>query len=330
MPPKKRKKRKKSTGNEFKRWIWIITLFIVIIVTGVIFYLDYLQFKNGRNAIFQKLYTGLNLSHSVKPRVTDHVEPENMVTQMVQPVPDTPKPYQEETHIPTQSLNLNNKNPKVAIIIDDMGNNTGLEKQFLQLKWRLSFAVIPNLGHSREIAVAVNSRNRDVLLHMPMEPIGYPETDPGNKPLLVSLSHEENRLRLLEALNAVPHVVGINNHMGSRFTQDYDQMKNFLQELQHQALFFIDSRTTAESIAYDLAIQMKIPVAKRDVFLDHTDDYNYICDQLRHLAALAKSQGKSLGIGHPRLATLRSLRDILPEFDQEMIRVVSVSEFVEE
>ena len=97
MPAKKRKKRKKTTGNELKKLIWIATFFIVIVATGLIFYLDYQQFRNNKNAIFQKLYTSLNLSPRIKSEIPEHVNPVNRLTETGQPEPGYTESYQEKT-----------------------------------------------------------------------------------------------------------------------------------------------------------------------------------------------------------------------------------------
>jgi polysaccharide deacetylase 2 family uncharacterized protein YibQ len=219
--------------------------------------------------------------------------------------------------------------PRVAILIDDLGYDSRLARSFLALQEPLSFAVLPLATFSTSIARQVHEAGRDLLLHLPMEPKGYPEVNAGEGVLLLAMSDALLLEKLRETLAALPSVVGVNNHMGSRFSEDEDKMRVVLGEIKERGLFFVDSRTSAVSRGYSLAVQMGIPAAERDVFLDNIQSPQAIGSELRRLAQLARLKGKAIGIAHPHEATLEVLRQALPQLRQEGIELVPVSQVLQ-
>jgi polysaccharide deacetylase 2 family uncharacterized protein YibQ len=247
----------------------------------------------GRITVQGMLTHRLNLSR-------EEVQPQAQVQQPAKP-PEPPR-------------------PRVAIVIDDLGYDGRLARSFLALQEPLSFAVLPHGTFSKSIARQVHEAGRDVLLHLPMEPKGYPEVNAGEGVLLVAMNDGVLLERLRENLAAFPFIVGINNHMGSRFSAD---------EIKQRGLFFVDSRTSAESRGYGLAVQMGIPAAERDVFLDNIQSPQAIGSELRRLAQLARLKGKAIGIAHPHEVTLEVLRQVLPQLHQEGIELVPVSQVLQ-
>jgi polysaccharide deacetylase 2 family uncharacterized protein YibQ len=162
-----------------------------------------------------------------------------------------------------------------------------------------------------------------------MEPKGYPGLNPGEGTLLVAMSNGALVETLRQNLNAFPFIVGVNNHMGSRFSEDEDKMRVVLAEIKQRGLFFVDSRTSAESRGYGLAVQMGIPAAERDAFLDNIQSPQAIGSELRRLAQLARLKGKAVGIAHPHEVTLEVLRQVLPQLHQEGIELVPVSQVLQ-
>jgi hypothetical protein len=162
-----------------------------------------------------------------------------------------------------------------------------------------------------------------------MEPKGYPEVNAGEGVLLLAMNDGVLLEKLRETLAALPSVVGVNNHMGSRFSEDEDKMRVVLGEIKQRGLFFVDSRTSAESRGYSLAVQMGIPAAERDVFLDNIQSAQAIGSELRRLAQLARLKGKAIGIAHPHEVTLEVLRQALPQLRQEGIELVAVSQVLQ-
>ncbi|MBI5185866.1 MAG: divergent polysaccharide deacetylase family protein [Nitrospinae bacterium] len=216
--------------------------------------------------------------------------------------------------------------PRVAIIIDDLGMNLALAQSFLDLPVPVSFSILPGLAHSREIAELAHLKNRDVLCHIPMEPYKYPKVNAGDYSLLSSMDTQSLEKALKADLAFVPYIVGANNHMGSKLTENERIMRLVLGHLKNLDLFFIDSVTSPNSKAFQLAREMGLRTARRNVFLDSTLDPDFIEAQFRKLKNSALSLGSSIGIGHPNPATISVLRDMIPEFEASGIRFVPVSE----
>ncbi len=196
---------------------------------------------------------------------------------------------------------------KVSIIIDDMGRSIELARKFLELPYPLAFAVLPYEPHTREVAKMIKEKGRVLLLHMPMEPKGYPEVNPGPGALLLGQSKDQQKKLFLEALSRVPGAVGVNNHMGSRFTENREAMTNFLTWVKEQGLFFVDSMTTPDSVGCDVAKTLGVPCVKRNVFLDHLVKQKFISHQLKRLEVMAHNRCFTLAIGHPHELTYKVL-----------------------
>jgi polysaccharide deacetylase 2 family uncharacterized protein YibQ len=194
----------------------------------------------------------------------------------------------------------------------------------------VTLSIFPFASHAREIAREAIKRHHVILMHLPMEPDGYPGRgkDPGPGALFVRMSPGEIRRQLITDLNRIPEVCGINNHMGSRFTCDSKGMRVVMKVLKERGKIFLDSRTTAKSVGYALAKELGVPTAKRDVFMDNVRDVRKIRKQLDHLIALAKKRGSAIGIGHPHRATLLALRKALPHYQKEGIDFVYITTLV--
>lgn len=219
--------------------------------------------------------------------------------------------------------------PRVAIVIDDLGANLRAAKSLLAIPQSLTFAVLPKLTHSREIAEAAAAAGHDVLLHLPMEPLDYPAKNPGPGALLRSMTPEAMSEVLRDNLASVPHAVGVNNHMGSRLTQDEETMRLILTTLNERRLFFLDSYTTSRSIVSQVARELGMPTASRHVFLDHElGDPDYVAAQMERLAAVARKHGAAIGIGHPRPSTIAALKEHLPKLSEAGIAVVPLSTLI--
>jgi hypothetical protein len=158
-----------------------------------------------------------------------------------------------------------------------------------------------------------------------MEPQGYPAVNPGEDALFVEYSDKEIRRRLDQFLAYIPHVTGINNHMGSRFTEDARALTPVMKSLQEKGLFFVDSRTTGRSLAAETARRYNVPTMDRDVFLDNVAEVDAIVTQIQKLEAKARKQGMAIGICHPYPETLEALRRELPGLAERGISLVPVS-----
>lgn len=217
--------------------------------------------------------------------------------------------------------------PKLAIIIDDIGSQRKLGEKFIDLDLNLNFSILPHTAHGLELAQKAHSKGRDILLHLPMEPIGQ-EWDPGPGALFLKMDANTRRKTLLDDINFVPMAVGINNHMGSRYTENEGAMAAFLAEIKPKNLFFIDSLTSSKSVGYTLAQKMAVKTAQRNLFLDNEKDPAIITKQIERLIKIAQKHGKAIGIGHPYPSTLEALSKSLPLLQKEVI-VTSIHNLVE-
>ena len=217
---------------------------------------------------------------------------------------------------------------KLAIVIDDLGHDGRLARRFLKIDGHLSFSVLPYGTFSGSIARRIHLAGRDLLLHLPMEPKGYPEVDPGAGALLIDMPKGELVRTLRKNLDSIPHIDGVNNHMGSRFCEYEQKMRVVMNELKKRDLFFLDSRTTSRTKAYSVALQLNLPAAKRDVFLDNIQTSHAIRGQMRRLIQLAKLKGQAIGIAHPNETTLKVLKEVIPELPGQGVKLVPVSHLV--
>jgi polysaccharide deacetylase 2 family uncharacterized protein YibQ len=218
---------------------------------------------------------------------------------------------------------------RVAIVIDDLGFNIERARELLNLNVSLSFAVLPYVTYSTDIADEAYARGRDVLLHLPMEPIDYPEKDPGEGAIFLAMSDEEVSDRVKKGIEAVPHIIGVNNHMGSKFSENSDKMKVVLNALRENNLFFLDSKTSPQTTGFRAAKEMGLQVLDRQVFLDNEQDVENTIAKFEELIEIAKERGSAVAIGHPHPTTIAALKKMIDRFESEGVEVVPVSSLIE-
>ena len=214
---------------------------------------------------------------------------------------------------------------KVAIIIDDMGASPRELQELLSIGLPLTFSVIPSLAHARGVAEAAHGAGAEVMVHMPMQPEGYPRQPMEKIGLLVAMSEPEIVERVNGYFRAVPFAAGANNHMGSRFTQSAEKMDVVLKVLQGKGVFFVDSMTSPASVGYREARALGLKCGARQVFLDNVQDEAAIGKQLAQLAAVARKKGAAIAICHPHPATIRALKLLLPQLEKDGIVFVHAS-----
>jgi polysaccharide deacetylase 2 family uncharacterized protein YibQ len=217
--------------------------------------------------------------------------------------------------------------PMVAIIIDDLGYDGEIAEKLSQLKAVLTFSILPHSPYQEKIARLSQSKGFETILHLPMEPMEYPSVNPGPGTLLTSMTPDQLLHQLEKDLDAVPFVKGVNNHMGSKMTAESSQMYQIFSILKKRGLFFVDSRTTADSLCKPSARLFQIPFAQRDIFLDHQQDAEFIRRQVKKLVQIPKRNGQAIGIGHPHLTTYNVLREMLPDLQKE-VQLVPTSKIV--
>lgn len=197
--------------------------------------------------------------------------------------------------------------PKVAIVIDDFGPNLEQARCFMELNLPVAISVLPFQPHTAEIAKLAHQKGLVTMLHLPMQPATETEVGPGA--LLTSMERTEIRTKVQAALAAVPHIAGVNNHMGSKFSEDRAHMGWALEEIRNRGLFFLDSRTSLRSVAYDEAKRLGVPAGRRAIFLDNVPETQAIQMQLKKLVADARQNGSSIGIGHVYPVTCQVLKN---------------------
>lgn len=197
---------------------------------------------------------------------------------------------------------------RLAIVIDDMGEDTRLARGLADTGLDLTFAVWPSSSHKDTVRALARENKLDLLVHLPMEPRGYPEMQPGPDALFVDMTAEQIQDLVKMNLDRVPEAIGVNNHMGSRFTADEAGMTAALDVISRRGLFFLDSRTTGKSRAPSAARATGTPMYGRDVFLDNELDVGYILKQLRKAENIARRRGMAIAIGHPHQQTLQAIR----------------------
>lgn len=214
--------------------------------------------------------------------------------------------------------------PRIAILIDDMGDNRPLGERALALNGAVSYAFLPHTAHAPDMARTAKELGRDVLLHAPMESEASLQLM-GKGALTTSMSEEELRTQLRANLQSIPYVQGFNNHMGSVLTRDRQRMQWLFEEVKGSPLFFVDSRTTAESVALPEARRLGVPSVGRDIFLDHEESAEAVERQFERLLKIARERGYALAIGHPKRNTLAVLEKRLNALAQEQVELVPVS-----
>jgi len=216
---------------------------------------------------------------------------------------------------------------KVAIVLDDWGYNNRNVQALLEIGQPITVAVLPNLPFSKNVAVNANAGNIEVILHLPLE-----AHDSSKRPekgvIKTDMSAKDVLERLQSALDSVPYVKGVSNHMGSKATEDEKLMKLLFVQFKKKNLYFLDSLVTVNSVCGKIAGEAGIKFTERSVFLDNENTADYIAAQLRHAMTLAKEKNAVVAIGHDRALTIKTIKNMLPAFQREGIKLVYLSEVV--
>lgn len=210
------------------------------------------------------------------------------------------------------------------LIIDDMGNGLALGERALQLPGKVNYSFLPHTPNARRLAEQAYRQGQEVLLHLPMSNLSDTPTGPGK--LSPIMDRQQFRATLKSDLESVPHVTGVNNHMGSLLTQLHQPMQWLMDVLKQRQLFFVDSRTSPLSVAEETARDNHLPTLRRNVFLDDQLDATSIDRQIRRWMHLAKRDGIAVAIGHPHPQTLKALEQLLPTLQQQGIHLALLSE----
>ena len=214
--------------------------------------------------------------------------------------------------------------PAIAIVIDDMGVDRRRSAQVIKFQGPLTLSFLTYAKHLKGQGERARAKGHEVMLHVAMEP-GSTKVDPGPNVLLVRDRPEVTLKRLRWGLDQFTGFVGINNHMGSKFTSHSASMQIVIDELKLRQLMFLDSRTSGRTVGGKLARIAGVPYAERNVFLDHDDDVEKIKSQLKAVERVARRRGSAIAIGHPRDATIKALEEWLPSVAKEGFQLVPIS-----
>lgn len=316
VAPKARKK--KTTGKSAQSLqLWrlfsgLALLLLLVVAAGV---LAYLFVKQPLEPSAVKIPPAVQKAPPLKApqKPTYEVFPQKAV-------PD--KPVDKLTPLP------GDRPPIVAIIVDDIGYDRRMASRLLKLDAPLTFAMLPYSPFSRQVLDSARAKGHEIMLHLPMEPSEYPDVDPGPGALLTDMSPDEIIAQVEADIEQFPGLKGVNNHMGSRLSTSPERMRQIFSILKKHGLYYVDSRTTAETVARGSARLLQVPFAERDIFIDHFDDPAFIRGQLEKLIKRAQQQGYAIGIAHPYRNTCQALEDFLPRL-KEAVELVPASMVVQ-
>jgi uncharacterized protein len=217
--------------------------------------------------------------------------------------------------------------PRLAIIIDDIGHSFPRARRFLDLTVPITFAILPRLSHSHDLACEIHREGHEIMLHQPMEPCDR-GLSPGPGALYVGDGAGKIVKVMEENISEVPFASGVNNHMGSRFTASRREVQEALGVLRETDLFFVDSLTSSHSVAYETARRLAVPAAFRHVFLDHDPQEKAILHSLERLRLYALKYGRGIGIGHPHPETARAIELFVKEFGTSEVSLTHISDLI--
>lgn len=239
-------------------------------------------------------------------------------------------PALDKRKLPVEERNEQSAEPKtrgkLALVIDDFGLTMEGVSELMGIDRPLTFAILPYHAYSAAIARQAVANNKQVMLHLPMEPLGGERMETST--ILTTMSDEQIRVKTREALVAVPEIIGVNNHQGSKATSDARVMKAALSVIREKGIFFVDSRTSPASVAYQTAQNMGIRSVENDHFIDNSSDVNAIKEQLRVAGRLAVQHGNAVAIGHIRPNTVIAIKAMISELDDMGVKLIFVSELV--
>jgi len=219
---------------------------------------------------------------------------------------------------------------RLAIVIDDLGHNVnGLTQRALALPAPITFAVLPELRYSARLLTEVQRSGHEAFLHLPMEPEPNTGYEAGEPQIRVGMDPGAIRRTVERCLGALPGVAGVNNHMGSRATASRPEMDAVMEVLAERGLVFLDSQTSARSVAHVAAADAGVPHLRNDIFLDAGGaDVELVVERLRFLMRRARDRGWAVGIGHVNDATIDGLERILPRLADEGVALVPISALI--
>ena len=296
----------KRGGKASKPNLAVVLLIFIVIVQSFLLFKAYAP-KNKPSA--HKKPTAPSVS---KPPVKKPLPPQTVAV----PLPPAPTPGPNVAH------------GKIVIIIDDSGYKKSDCDHLAAIDVPVTISILPELPHSKEVAECAHRQGKEVMLHMPLEPHVFREQYPEHYFIKTAMSSAQISSRLNEALKSMPHIAGINNHEGSKATEDSRVMYIIFKELAKRNLFFVDSRVTSKSVCKHLAEKLQLPFASRDVFLDNVNERAAIEKQFDELTAKANERGVAVAIGHARPVSWDVMEDKVNELKAQGYEFITVQQLI--
>lgn len=301
--------KKKSKSNYLNG---LLVFFIVVSVAAIVYVLSVQEQKPQAEKRKQATKTTEQKQSPAQKKTEKIIVPEKKKEkQVVAKIEKSPLPKKQ-----------------VAIIIDDIGHDLEAVNALLKINADITFSILPFLTHSREAAKIIHRSKKEILLHLPMEPVSYPADKPGEGALFTDMNDKELLHQLDKNIDSVPYVVGVNNHMGSKFMVDKEKLALIFGRLKKKNMFFIDSRTAVNSQAVAASKVAGLPLAERKIFIDNNRDYKEIYNNLMSVANHNGDPAPLIIIGHPYPETIRAIKDAVKELQKKGIIIVPVSQML--
>jgi polysaccharide deacetylase 2 family uncharacterized protein YibQ len=318
----RKKRRKKRSGSR------IPALLLLILIVGAVS--GYYLFPPVRKVEVPFGTSPLSADKPGSPTVTipQHAAPEMPAVSQSPHMNQSDYPLSSDFPVPDKRRLQSRAPGRLAIIVDDMGGSLTEARSLAAIKVPLTFAIIPGLHVDKEVAAYAASNKIETMIHIPMQPKGWPTRHLEENGLLMAMETGELQERVSGFIQRFPGAVGANNHMGSEFTEHEEKIAVVLEGLKKNNLFFVDSVTSPESVGLKTAQRLGIKSARRQVFLDNEQVSGYILGQLNQAVRLARKNGSAIAICHPHPATIAALATALPAVVDQGVRLVPVSQLV--
>ncbi|MBE6444416.1 MAG: divergent polysaccharide deacetylase family protein [Alphaproteobacteria bacterium] len=277
----------------------------------------------------------INIHPEDMNKLLDHIYEEKLPDDIIDEATSVDKPTSEIKNTKMKNLHIIpshkppyfGKHPVIVIVIDDMGISLKRTADIASLKAPITVSFL-TYGRNLDEQIQNSLKNgQEIMIHVPME--AKTAVDVAPDVLTTQMSNDEIKQNLLDMLQKFENVKGINNHMGSKLTEDYDRMKVVMEVLKSKGFYFLDSKTSPNSKAENAAADVGIAYAHRHVFLDNNNDKLYILGQLAKTEKLARKNGYAIAIGHPKTQTYAALKEWLPKIEKNGIKIIPLSKAID-
>lgn len=286
------------------------------------------QGMTGKSIALYKVTLGRKVSHWIL--ITRLKKGAGKPGKVTETKPREEKPGAEAVKVPQRPARRPDQPARLAFIIDDVGAYDIGALDLKKLGIPITASILPDAPRAHEEAEWVREYGLQALIHLPMAPQnGDGQTYDQEQTINLQSTDDEIRSLIERAKRIIPNAIGVNNHQGSLATSDSGLMTRTLKIIKEEGLFFVDSRTIGNTVAYDVAQSLGMKANYKDAFLDHVKTYSHSVEQIHRLVEIALQKGEAIGIGHPNDSTLKALRDSIPYIRSRGVDIVFVSELVE-